>query len=189
MTVPGVGKIQGSRKSTQFTGRDVYHFLGIPYGESTEGEHRFAPPRPKAPLNDGSDAFDASYLTYISGWWNRACPQPGLDITTGKMNPMLAMWAAENPEHAKALPTGPMLGSEDCLHLAVFTPELPSAESNPRLPVMIYIHGGAFMLGGYVGGGPGKLLERDMILVAVQYRLGPLGELRVFVNVLHNLCP
>merc|ERR1711953_112245 len=68
-----------------------------------------------------------------------------------------------------------MLGSEDCLHLAVFTPELPSAESNPRLPVMIYIHGGAFMLGGYVGGGPGKLLERDMILVAVQYRLGPLG--------------
>ena len=31
------------------------------------------------------------------------------------------------------------------------------------------------MQGGYVGAGPGKLLERDMVLVAMQYRLGPLG--------------
>ena len=31
------------------------------------------------------------------------------------------------------------------------------------------------MLGGYIGAGPGKLLERDMIIVAMQYRVGPLG--------------
>ena len=37
-------------------------------------------------------------------------------------NPMLAQWAAGNPE--KALPTGPVIGTEDCLHLAVFTPEV-----------------------------------------------------------------
>jgi len=174
VTVPGVGKLQGSKKPSQFSGRDVYHFLKIPYGETTEGEHRFAPPRPKGPLNDGADAYDASYLSYISGWWNHVCPQPGPGITDFD-NPMVSMWAKENPDLAKALPTGPMLGSEDCLHLAVFTPQLPDAEHNPRLPVMVYIHGGSFMLGGYIGAGPGKLLERDMVLVAMQYRVGPLG--------------
>ena len=28
----------------------------------------------------------------------------------------------------------------------------------------VYIHGGSFMLGGYIGAGPRKLLERDMVL-------------------------
>ena len=31
------------------------------------------------------------------------------------------------------------------------------------------------MLGSYIGAGPGKLLERDIILVEMQYRVGPLG--------------
>ena len=175
VVVPGVGKLQGSTRPSQFTGRDVHHFLQIPFGESTAGEHRFAPPRPKGPLNDGDDAYDASYTSYILGWWNHVCPQPGPGIT-GQDSPLVNQFRAAEPELAAALPTGPLLGSEDCLHLAVFTPELPSAEHDPRLPVMVYIHGGAFMLGGYVGAGPGKLLERDMVLVALQYRVGPLGE-------------
>ena len=54
VTVPGVGKLQGSIRPTQWTGRDVYSFFGIPFGEDTGGEHRFAPPRPKAPLNNGN---------------------------------------------------------------------------------------------------------------------------------------
>merc|ERR1712037_431912 len=37
------------------------------------------------------------------------------------------------------------------------------------------IHGGTFVMGGYMGAGPGKLLERDMVLVSIQYRVGPLG--------------
>ena len=40
---------------------------------------------------------------------------------------------------------------------------------------MVYIHGGSFMLGGYIGAGAGKMLERDMVLVEMQYRVGPLG--------------
>jgi len=172
VTVPGVGKLQGSIRPTQWTERDVYTFMGIPFGEDTSGANRFAPPVPKAPLNDGKDAFDATYLNYLLDWWDHACPQPGAGVT-GFDNPMLAQWSADNPE--KALPTGPVIGSEDCLHLAVWTPELPSAENNPKLPVMVYIHGGSFMLGGYIGAGPGKLLERDMVLVAMQYRVGPLG--------------
>merc|ERR1712013_903396 len=172
VTVPGVGKLQGSKRSTQWTGRDIFAFHGIPFGETTAGEHRFAPPRPKGPLNNGNDAFDATYLNYLLDWWDHVCPQPGMGAT-GQDNPMLAQWAASNPD--RALPTGPTIGTEDCLHLAVFLPQLPTANSNPNLPVMVYIHGGSFMLGGYIGAGAGKLLERDMVIVEMQYRVGPLG--------------
>ena len=49
---------------------------------------------------------------------------------------------------------GAVMGSEDCLHLAVHTPQLPSTSHKPRLPVMVYIHGGTFVSGGYMGAGP-----------------------------------
>ena len=111
-------------------------------------------------------------IMYTYNYLSQYFQGPGI---TGYENPLVNLWAKENPDLAKALPTGPMLGTEDCLHLAVFTPQLPDAEHNPRLPVMVYIHGGSFMLGGYIGAGPGKLLERDMVLVAMQYRVGPLG--------------
>ena len=75
---------------------------------------------------DFQDAFDASYLNYLLDWWEHVCPQPGMGAT-GFDNPMLAQWAAEHPERANALPTGPTIGTEDCLHLAVFTPEVMRA--------------------------------------------------------------
>merc|ERR1711970_1521751 len=174
VTVPGVGKLQGCYKNTQWTDRQVNAFMGIPFGEDTGGEHRFSPPRPKAPLNDGKNAFDASYLNYILDWWDHVCPQPGMGAAEYE-NPLLAQWAAEHPEQAKALPTGPTIGTEDCLHLAVFTPQLPTANSNPNLPVMVYIHGGSFMLGGYIGAGAGKLLERDPDRVTY-HMISPLSQ-------------
>ena len=68
MTVPGVGKLQGSTLKTQFSGRKINGFWGVPFGETTEREHRFKAPRPKAALNNGNNAFDASYLNYIMDW-------------------------------------------------------------------------------------------------------------------------
>lgn len=63
---------------------------------------------------------------------------------------------------------------EDCLTLNVVAPETPSAEP---LPVMVFVHGGAYILGSsatplYDGG---KLARRGCVYVSVNYRLGPLG--------------
>lgn len=70
-------------------------------------------------------------------------------------------------------------GNEDCLFLNVYTRRLPSREAHPRLPVMVWIHGGGFTFGSgnaflY---GPDYLVAEDVVLVTINYRLGPLGFL------------
>ncbi|XP_069973830.1 cocaine esterase-like [Penaeus vannamei] len=64
-------------------------------------------------------------------------------------------------------------GSEDCLYLTVYTPK--PFESD--LPVMVWIHGGAFILGNSEDYPALPLLTKDVVLVTVQYRLGTLGFL------------
>ncbi len=65
--------------------------------------------------------------------------------------------------------------SEDCLYLNVWTPACDDA----RRPVMVWIHGGAFVLGaGSHGVYDGrKLAERDVVVVTINYRLGSFGFL------------
>ncbi|XP_047474799.1 juvenile hormone esterase-like [Penaeus chinensis] len=65
-------------------------------------------------------------------------------------------------------------GSEDCLNLNVYTPYLPGENADP-LPVMMFIHGGAFISGDSSLYMPTKLLDQDVILVVIHYRLGTLG--------------
>ncbi|ARG58875.1 MULTISPECIES: carboxylesterase/lipase family protein [Mycobacterium] len=64
--------------------------------------------------------------------------------------------------------------SEDCLTLNVVTPEVPATEP---LPVMVFIHGGGYILGSsatplYDGA---ALARRGCVYVSVNYRLGALG--------------
>jgi carboxylesterase type B len=71
-------------------------------------------------------------------------------------------------------------GQEDCLFLTIYTPGLPS----PSLalmglrPVMLWIHGGAFVIGDG-SGDPEFLLDDGVVFVSLQYRLGALGFLAV----------
>ncbi|XP_058123504.1 esterase E4-like [Anopheles ziemanni] len=62
--------------------------------------------------------------------------------------------------------------AEDCLTLSVYSNDLTKSR-----PVMLYVHGGAFVVGSAERFGPGFLLERDIVLVVIQYRLGTLGFL------------
>jgi para-nitrobenzyl esterase len=65
-------------------------------------------------------------------------------------------------------------GDEDCLFLNVFTPEV--APSAP-MPVLVWIHGGAFVLGSG-GVDPGRLAEvSSTVVVTINYRLDVLGFL------------
>lgn len=66
--------------------------------------------------------------------------------------------------------------SEDCLYLNVWT---PAKTSEDRLPVMVWIHGGGNISG--AGSNPvydGEALARKgVVVVTLNYRLGPLGFL------------
>uniref|UniRef100_A0A1Y1L992 Carboxylic ester hydrolase n=1 Tax=Photinus pyralis TaxID=7054 RepID=A0A1Y1L992_PHOPY len=66
-----------------------------------------------------------------------------------------------------------VVGDEDCLFLNVYTPQI----SENLLPVMFFIHGGGFVEGSaqFEEYGPLFLMEKDVVLVAVNYRLGALG--------------
>jgi para-nitrobenzyl esterase len=87
--------------------------------------------------------------------------------------------APQNPSPTEALlgaqdrPSG-----EDCLVLNVFTP----AADDAARPVMVWVHGGAFVAGsGNVPWYDGSNLARtgDVVVVSINYRLGALGFLHL----------
>ena len=58
--------------------------------------------------------------------------------------------------------------NEDCLYLNVYTPDV----RKPRAPVMVWFHPGAFQFGEGDDYDPRKLVERGVVVVTVNYRLG-----------------
>ncbi|XP_044762499.1 cocaine esterase-like [Coccinella septempunctata] len=69
--------------------------------------------------------------------------------------------------------------SEDCLYIHVYTPQIPSETQKVSLPVMYVIHGGGFAYGTPTPQelGPQYLMDYDVVVVTVGYRLGFLGFL------------
>ncbi|KAB0797797.1 hypothetical protein PPYR_08790 [Photinus pyralis] len=63
-------------------------------------------------------------------------------------------------------------GSEDCLYLNIYTPQL---KPTSNLAVMLFIHGGAFITGSAMDYDPSLFMNEDIFLVTINYRLGPLG--------------
>lgn len=69
---------------------------------------------------------------------------------------------------------GAMAQSEDCLFLNVFAPSAAKRGSN--LPVLVFIHGGAFLSGtGAAYDATSMVAENNVIVVTLNYRLGALG--------------
>jgi para-nitrobenzyl esterase len=79
--------------------------------------------------------------------------------------------------HCPQLPSpfGLASTSEDCLFLNVFTPSRWRAHA--RLPVMVWIHGGALVTGESNDYDPTALVADGVIVVTINYRLGALGFL------------
>ena len=69
-----------------------------------------------------------------------------------------------------------VVGSEDCLYLDIYQPE---KNSNDKLPVMFWIHGGGNTTGTKDYYNFSKLsVSKGVVVVVINYRLGPLGWFR-----------
>ncbi|XP_026327680.1 venom carboxylesterase-6-like [Hyposmocoma kahamanoa] len=87
------------------------------------------------------------------------------------------LWDASRPSEP-CLQYNPLIekviGSEDCLRVNVYSPK---PYKGADLPVVMYIHGGAFMYGAGDVYNPVYIMDRDLVVVTLNYRLGPLGFL------------
>ncbi|CAK1592678.1 unnamed protein product [Parnassius mnemosyne] len=71
--------------------------------------------------------------------------------------------------------TKQIIGTLDCLHLNIYVPNKASTWN--RLPVLVWVYGGGFRNGFAKRSvyGPKYLVRNDVILVTLNYRLGPYG--------------
>jgi para-nitrobenzyl esterase len=107
--------------------------------------------------------------------WRAPAPVPGTpwtkELEATKNGP--SCWQdAEMCEKVGGGHPGDM--SEDCLYLNVWSPRL---EASAKLPVMVWIHGGAYVIGSgglnIYDGRP--LAAKGAVVVSINYRLGCLG--------------
>jgi para-nitrobenzyl esterase len=128
----------------------VMAYKGIPFGAPPVGDLRWKPPQPVAPWQGVRDGSQ----------FGDVCMQP---VGQGRVNVSVD------------LPDSPPQ-SEDCLYLNVWT---PAQNANAKLPVMVWIFGGAYYEG--AGSSPhnngDQLAAKGVVLVSFNYRLGPLGFL------------
>jgi para-nitrobenzyl esterase len=141
------GRVRG-----QFTSaaNDVLAYKGIPYAKPPVGDLRWREPQPAEKWDGVRDCFH----------FGNACPQR-VDRLIASI-PQLALNASQN---------------EDCLYLNVWSPARPAP--GQKFPVMVWIHGGGYTTGAasqplYDGE---ALARRGVVLVSMNYRLGPLGFL------------
>lgn len=141
------GKVKG------YLLRDVYYFLGIPYGSDTSGANRFMPPQKPKPWDD----------IFPAVWWGNSAPQVMEKRYANVYNAFVDHWNYDDV-------------SEDCLRLNVFTPAINDGKLRP---VMVWLHGGGFVNGNAVeqDGYKGENFARfgDVVFCSVNHRLGALG--------------
>ncbi|XP_070593961.1 cholinesterase-like [Erythrolamprus reginae] len=128
----------------------VTAYLGVPYAEPPLEKLRFQKPLPHQPWNQTLEATS----------FGNSCPQ---FIFRGV--PETELWSSKT-----AL-------SEDCLSLNIW---VPHPQSSSPVPVMVWIHGGGFLLGTSsvdIFNGTHLAATENVIVVTINYRLGALGFL------------
>ena len=127
-------------------------WIGIPFATPPVGDLRWK--APKAAL-----AFDAKVFAAIEH--GSPCSQyaGGLGGVPGE--------------------PGTVSGSEDCLYLSVYAPKRSRTDikqADKKLPVMVWVHGGANKEGsGSLYDGSRLAAEQNVIVISINYRLGPFG--------------
>ncbi|MFI1677722.1 carboxylesterase/lipase family protein [Streptomyces sp. NPDC020607] len=146
---PVVRTAQGAVRGLRRHGIDA--FLGIPYAAPPRGAGRFAPPEPHAPWDGVRDAT-------VPG---PTAPQSERGLGGIDMSPYFG--------------TGWSRGAD---YLTVDV-RAPAAADSGGLPVMVFVHGGAFVAGSTRSAlYDGSAFARDgVVLVSLNYRLGIAGFL------------
>jgi para-nitrobenzyl esterase len=124
-------------------------FKGIPFAAPPIGAKRWLPPQRPERWSGVRSAES----------FGSACPHIGMP--PGYESPFLV----KDPQ------------SEDCLYLNVWTP----GADDGRRPVMVWIHGGGYDFGaGSQANYDGRrLAQRDVVVVTINYRVGPFGFLNL----------
>jgi|TARA_B110000967_G_C18889755_1_gene566481 para-nitrobenzyl esterase len=124
----------------------AYTWKGIPYAQAPQGLLRWRAPVPAQPSRTRS-IIEA--------------------LATGPACPQFASLLSGQADAVE----GSITGVEDCLYLNIYAP--PNAEN---LPVMYWIHGGGNSIGqGSSYNGSNLAMQRDVIVVTINYRLGVFG--------------
>lgn len=143
---------QGSIRGTSEGG--VTAFLGIPYAAAPVGELRFAVPHPHPGWSGIRDAVDPGPNAPQA-----VKPFPGLDV-----QPLIGDGWRKGDEY---------------LNVNIWTPD-GASPAEPK-PVMVWIHGGGFVLSSNAAPiQDGTAFARDgIVLVAINYRMGVEGFLPI----------
>ncbi|WP_427453666.1 carboxylesterase/lipase family protein [Litorimonas sp. WD9-15] len=158
---------QGPVQGVTTASADVFNFKGLPFAAAPVGNLRWTAPAPAPRWKE----------TRIADTFGNRCMQPE-GVEGGFFNRLIeghGLSATKNfliKQAVKAQKPGPM--SEDCLYLNVRTGNL---NGDTQQPVMVWIHGGGHQFGSsdfayYQSNG---LVEKDVVLVTINYRLGAFG--------------
>lgn len=121
-------------------------WYGVPFAKPPVDDLRWKAPRLEAPWKN----------TYLATTPCQPCTQ------------YVNMLSAYSPEY-----DGQIMGVEDCLYLNVWAPE---SDPQAKKPVMFWVHGGGNSIGeGSIYNGKMLAEKYNVVVVAINYRLGPLG--------------
>lgn len=80
VTLPELGKVQGSITHSAWTNQEIYQFLSIPYAEAPSGNLRFKAPVPKKAWNDTVDGRSYGRRCPVSTHVNATEAENGVDL-------------------------------------------------------------------------------------------------------------
>ncbi|KAF4532447.1 hypothetical protein B566_EDAN003022 [Ephemera danica] len=147
--IPGLGSVVGATDLSYVNERPFSMFLNVPFATPPVGPtFRF---KAAAPVQPWSGVWNATFE-------GNRCPQ----VTVDRNN------TNNTFDYTKASVT------EDCLYLKIYT---PTPVEGANLPVVVFLHGGAYVTGSKVLYDGHKFMDYDVVLVVPNYRLGPFGFL------------